>query len=191
MDHNNFYKTRKWNDFSFHKGTKLEEVTVINPSIYFEYRGEICTLYHSDFYDHLIPKGQKEEGVEFKHDRYSKSYKNVLRGLHWDDKTWKLVSCISGSIYLVVLDVREGSESFGIWESFILSNKTGCQILIPPGFANGHLVLEDESIFHYKMAYSGDYNDETKQHTVNWNDARFNIDWPISDPILSRRDREG
>ena len=189
MNHNLNYKNRKWNDFSISKGSKLKEVFVVNPSVYYEYRGEISTIYHSDYYDELIPISEREKGVRFKHDRYSKSFKNVLRGLHWDDKTWKLVSCFSGFIYLVVLDVREGSENYGVWESFIISEKTGCQILIPPGFANGHLVLEESSIFHYKMAYSGEYNDENAQKTIKWNDPKFKIDWPISNPILSPRDR--
>jgi dTDP-4-dehydrorhamnose 3,5-epimerase len=51
--------------------------------------------------------------------------------------------------------------------------------------------MEDDSIFSYKMAYEGEYNDENKQHTIVWNDSRFNIDWPNDNPILSKRDRNG
>ena len=78
---------------------------IIQPSVYHEHRGEISTTYHSDYYDRLIPIKEKR-GSKFKHDRYSKSEEGVLRGLHWDDKTWKMVSCLHGKIYLVVLDVR-------------------------------------------------------------------------------------
>ena len=109
--------------------------------------------------------------------------------MHYDDKTWKLVSCIHGKIYLVVLDVRQYSTTYGKWESFILSPETNTQVLIPPNFANGHFVMEDDSIFYYKMAYQGEYNDENKQKTIVFNNPKFNIDWPVQSPILSKRDR--
>ena len=127
--------------------------------------------------------------MQFKHDRYSKSKYGVLIGLHYDDKTWKLVNCIHGKIYLVVLDVRTHSTTYGKWESFILSPETGTQVLIPPMFANGHFVMEDNSIFYYKMAYKGEYNDENAQKTIVFNNPKFNIDWPVQSPILSKRDR--
>lgn len=189
LGHSLYYKERKWNSFHFHHGTILPKVKVIHPSIYHEVRGSISTTYHSDYYDQLLP--DKVDKILFKHDRYSKSQKGVLRGLHWDDKTWKLVSCIHGRIYLVVLNVSEGDSDFGKWESFILSPETGIQVLIPPYYANGHFVMEDDSIFSYKMAYQGDYNDETKQNTIVWNDSRFNIEWPTENPILSKRDKYG
>ena len=72
----------------------------------------------------MIPVEERKKGVEFKHDRYSKSHEGVLRGLHYDDKTWKLVSCLHGKIYLVVLDVRGGNTTtnpqYGSWETYIL-----------------------------------------------------------------------
>ena len=186
-----FYKERKWNDFHFYNGLVLPEVKIIQPSIYHEYRGSISTTYHSDFYDRLLPAIERADGLQFKHDRYSKSKFGVLRGLHWDEKTWKLISCLHGKIYLVVLDVREKQPNFGKWETFIIGPETGTQVLIPPYFANGHFVMEDDSLFHYKMAYKGEYNDENKQQTIVFNDKRFNIDWPIDNPILSKRDRNG
>ena len=133
----------------------------------------------------------RNDGLKFKHDRYSKSKKNVLRGLNYDDKTWKLVSCIHGKIYLVVLDVRPKQPNYGKWESFVISPETGTQVLIPPMFANGHFVMDDDSIFYYKMAYKGEYNDVANQQTIVFNDKRFNIDWPIENPILSKRDKYG
>ena len=102
-----FYKDRKWNDFHYYNGTVLPELKIVQPSIYHEYRGMITTTYHSDFYDKLLPANDRNEGLKFNHDRYSKSKINVLRGLHYDDKTWKLISCPHGKLYLVVLDLRE------------------------------------------------------------------------------------
>lgn len=186
-----FYKERSWNDFHFYNGSVLPNIKIVQPSTYHEYRGSITTTYHSDYYDRLLPANERNEGLQFKHDRYSKSKKNVLRGLHYDDKTWKLVSCIHGKIYLVVLDVREYSTTYGKWESFILSPETGTQVLIPPMFANGHFVMEDDSIFSYKMAYKNEFNDVENQKTIVFNDTRFNIDWPIKNPILSKRDSNG
>lgn len=186
-----FYKERDWNDFHFYNGSILPEVKIVQPSVYHEYRGSISTTYHSEYYDRLLPAVERNEGLEFKHDRYSKSKFGVLRGLHYDDKTWKLVSCIHGKIYLVVLDMREQQPNYGKWESFIISPETTTQVLIPPMFANGHFVMEDDSIFTYKMAYKGEYNDENKQKTVVFNDLRFGIDWPVQSPILSKRDRDG
>jgi dTDP-4-dehydrorhamnose 3,5-epimerase len=186
-----FYKERSWNDFHFYNGSVLPEVKIVQPSIYHEYRGSISTTYHSDYYDRLLPANERNGGLEFKHDRYSKSKMGVLRGLHYDEKTWKLVTCLHGKIYLVVLDMRPKQPNYGKWESFIISPETATQVLIPPMFANGHFVMEDNSIFHYKMAYEGEYNDENKQKTVVFNDKRFNIEWPVQSPILSKRDRDG
>lgn len=186
-----FYKERDWNDFHFYNGSVLPEVKIVQPSVYHEYRGSISTTYHKEYYDRILPANERNDGLEFKHDRYSKSKLGVLRGLHYDEKTWKLVSCIHGKIYLVVLDVRPDSSNFGKWESFIISPETTTQVLIPPMFANGHFVMEDDSIFTYKMAYKGEYNDETKQQTIVFNDSRFNIEWPVQSPILSKRDRNG
>ena len=186
-----FYKERDWNDFHFYNGSILPEVKIVQPSVYHEYRGSISTTYHSEYYDRLLPANERNDGLEFKHDRYSKSKLGVLRGLHYDEKTWKLVSCIHGKIYLVVLDMREQQPNYGKWESFIISPETTTQVLIPPMFANGHFVMEDDSIFTYKMAYKGEYNDENKQKTIVFNDSRFGIEWPVQSPILSKRDRDG
>jgi len=87
--------------------------------------------------------------------------------------------------------MREQQPNYGKWESFVISPETATQVLIPPMFANGHFVMEDDSIFTYKMAYKGEYNDENKQKTIVFNDSRFGIDWPVQSPILSKRDRNG
>jgi dTDP-4-dehydrorhamnose 3,5-epimerase len=179
------YKNKAWNNFDVaHLKSFDTEVPVYSPSVYREYRGEIFTTYHS--VDHpvhdLLPK---EANV---HGRFSRSYKGVLRGLHYDNKTWKLVQALVGEIYLIVLDVREGSPTYGKWESYIISERTRDQVLVPPGFANGHFALTD-CIFHYNLFYEGDYVDENKQGVIKWNDPKFNIEWPTDKPILQKRDR--
>ena len=179
------YKNATWQDVeTSYLKTFGNEVPVYTPSVYREYRGEIFTTYHSEA--HPVAVLLSDDAVV--HNRFSKSYAGVLRGLHYDDKTWKLVQALVGDIYLVVLDVRENSSTYGKWESYILSEKTRDQVLIPPGFANGHFALTD-CVFHYNLFYEGSYVDENKQGVIKWNDARFNIEWPSADPILQQRDR--
>ena len=113
--------------------------------------------------------------------------------MNYDKKTWKLLSCIHGKIYLVVLDVRGGSVNknpdYGKSESFILSPETGTQLLIPPMFAKGYYVMEDDSIMSYKMAYKGEFNNVDEQQTIRWDSDKFNMEWPCTTPILSKRDK--
>jgi len=179
------YKNTNWQDVEVsHLKTFGTDVPVYSPSVYREYRGEIFTTYHSKEHpvNSLLP------GSVNVHSRFSKSYAGVLRGLHYDNKTWKLVQALVGDIYLVVLDIREGSPTFGKWESYIISEKTRDQVLVPPGFANGHYALTD-CVFHYNLFYEGSYVDENKQEVVKWNDPAYNIEWPTTTPILQRRDR--
>jgi dTDP-4-dehydrorhamnose 3,5-epimerase len=123
--------------------------------------------------------------VEFVQDDISVSSRHVLRGLHGDQETWKLVSCLQGKFYLLVLNWDESSPQWGKWESFVLSDNNRLQVLIPPKFANGHLVLSDHAIFHYKQSTC--YN-RAAQFTLLWNDPKLKIWWPIKSPILSQRD---
>ena len=76
-------------------------------------------------------------------------------------------------------------------ETYILSQKTQTQVLIPPGFANGHYVMEKNSMFSYKMAYKGEFNDVDKQETIKLDSKKFNIEWPCTNPIISKRDKNG
>jgi len=179
------YKNNSWNYFekSYLK-TFNEEVPIYTPSVYREYRGEIFTTFHDQYH----PVMKLFSGDISIHSRFSKSYKNVLRGLHYDTKTFKLVQALVGDIYLVVLDVRPDSKTYGKWESYVITDKTRDQVLIPPGFANGHFALTD-CIFHYNLFYQGEYVDENKQGVIKYNDPKFNIEWPSDTPILQRRDK--
>jgi dTDP-4-dehydrorhamnose 3,5-epimerase len=179
------YKNHSWKNFEIsYLETFNKEVPIFSPSVYREFRGEIFTTFHSEYHpvSNLLPKNINI------HNRFSKSYKSVLRGLHYDFKTWKLVQAVVGEIYLVVLDLRENSNTYGKWESYIISEKTRDQILIPPGFANGHYALTD-CMFHYTLFYQGEYVDEKNQGVIKWNDSKYNIEWPTSNPILQRRDK--
>lgn len=155
---------------------------VIEPEWFEDHRGHYVETYNERDY--------QAQGitVHFVQDDYSISSRNVLRGLHGDTKTWKLVSCPIGKYYLVVVNYLEESPLFGKWESFILSDTNKRQVLIPPGHGNGHLILSEFAIFNYKQS---EYYDPSSQFSLLWNDPRFGIWWPIKNPILSRRDELG
>ena len=143
-----------------------------------DYRGDLYTIWKDDDFD-----------LNFNHDKVSTSRKHVLRGIHGDNKSWKLVTCLYGEIYFVLVDNRESSDTFIQWDSMILSDRNRKQVLIPPGVGNGFLVLSDHSVFHYKWSYEGEYADVDEQFTIKWNDPMVGIEWPINNPILSRRDK--
>jgi dTDP-4-dehydrorhamnose 3,5-epimerase len=158
----------------------LNGIQIIKNDTFYDHRGSLYTIYNSkDISNNLI----------FNHDKISRSKKNVLRGLH-ADKSWKLITCIYGSIQLVVVNYDKNHEQYLKWQSFIINSedKIKISILVPPGFLNGHLVLSDEAIFHYKWSYDGKYPDIDEQISVKWNDPKINIIWKIENPILSKRD---
>jgi len=107
----------------------------------------------------------------------SKLRKNVLRGLHGDSTTWKLIDCPQGIIYVAVVNCNPYDKNFGQWEGIYLDqqeSRVGKQILVPPMFGLGHVVLSDEAIFHYKQ--STYYNlKNNPQFTHRYDDSRFNI----------------
>jgi dTDP-4-dehydrorhamnose 3,5-epimerase len=182
------YKEKKWDEWEVsYLKTFGSDVPIFTPSVYREYRGEIFTTFHSEKHPVLKSVQYGLNDINF-HCKFSKSHKGVLRGLHYDDKSWKLIQAIVGEIYLVVLDVRESSSTNGKWESYLLSDKTRDQVLVPPGFANGHYAVTD-SMFYYNYFYQGEYVDEHKQGVIKWNDSKFNIEWPTDKPILQKRDR--
>jgi dTDP-4-dehydrorhamnose 3,5-epimerase len=148
---------------------------------FMDHRGKYVEIFNEGLY------GEDCRNISFVQDDISKSYKNVLRGLHGDAETWKLITCLHGEIYFVVLDARDDSPTKDRWQSFILNDQNYRQVLVPPGCANGHLVLSDSAIFHYKQSTYYSKN----QFTVKWNDPKYKIWWPITNPILSRRDELG
>ena len=169
-------------EYNFDKN--LNDVATINPYVFYDHRG--CYVETFNKKDYSAFKEQSGEAIEFVQDDISVSHKNTLRGLHGDHVTWKLVQCLAGSILLAVVDMRKKSDSYLSWKTFLLNDKNRTQILIPPGFANGHLCLSDTCIFSYKQ--STYYEGQEKQFTVKWNEPSVGIFWPIDNPTLSYRD---
>lgn len=164
--------------------TNLENVLLFKPVKYEDFRGLNIELFNKKEYSQAIYDKINKE-VNFIKDNIAVSSKNVLRGIHGDSKTWKLMSCLEGSIYVVIVNCNEKSPHFGKWESFDLSEKNMHQVLVPPNYGNAHLVLSDKAIFYYKWS---EYYDRSAQFSIRWNDPRFNIKWPIEKPRLSERD---
>lgn len=163
--------------------TKLDGVLLLKPPTMFEdFRGTYVEIYNKALYEEAGIK------INFVQDDISTSSRHILRGIHGDGETWKLVSCLYGKFYLVVVNWDVNSKQYGQWESFVLSDRNRQQVLIPPKFGNGHLVLSEEAIFHYKQ---NTYYNPKGQFTLLWNDPDLNIWWPIKTPILSKRDEFG
>ena len=132
---------------------------------------------------------KKRYNIDFNHDKFSLSKKNVLRGFHGDKKSYKLISCVYGKIFFVIINNIPSSSEYLKYSTMILTPKNRLQILIPPNFLTGHLVLSKESVLHYKFSYKGTYPDVKQQISMKWNDFRVKIPWPIKNPILSVRDK--
>ena len=162
--------------------TKLDGVLLIKLGIFKDQRGEYVETYNQSLYR---KKGIK---VNFIQDDISISKKKVLRGIHGDKLTWKLVSCLRGKFYLVIVNCDKSSAKFGKWQSFVLTEKDKFQVLVPPNHGVAHLALSDKIIFNYKQST---YYNPSIQFTYKWNDPRFKIRWPIKNPILSKRDSLG
>ena len=157
---------------------KVDGVKVISPDVHTDYRGDLWTIWKDGDFD-----------LDFNHDKISTSRHNVLRGIHGDYKSWKLVTCLYGSMYFVVVDNRPKSNSFIKWDSMILDDRNRNQVLIPPGVGNGHYILSDHAVFHYKWSYDGDYPDVDDQFTIKWDDQIIGVNCPSDTPILSERDK--
>ena len=172
-------------EFNFEK-TEIIGVYKINYSANEELRGNIWTTFKKGF---LSKKSDIPE-IEFVHDKFSVSNFNVFRGFHGDHKSYKLVTCVFGSIEQFVLDWRIGSASFGQIYKIEMSRNNLVSILIPPGCGNAYHVKSEQAVYHYKLSYSGEYIDADQQFTVKWYDPKIKNNFGKNfDPITSERDK--
>jgi dTDP-4-dehydrorhamnose 3,5-epimerase len=129
--------------------------------------------------------------VTFVQDNYSRSVKNVLRGLHYQiqQPQGKLVRVVQGRVFDVAVDIRQSSPTFGRWVGEILSAENKRQMWVPEGFAHGFVVLSDTAECLYKT--TGYYAPENER-CIAWNDQTIGIQWPIDgEPVLSAKDQQG
>ena len=157
----------------------FKDIKIINNKNFKDFRGLLWTSWK---------KGNFKK-IKFNHDKFSLSKRKTLRGFHCDFKSWKMITSVYGRFLLVLVNMKKKSKNYLKHKKLIIDHKKPTLILIPPYYANGHLCLSDECVFHYKWSYKGKYVDATKQKSYRWNDPKLNIKWSISNPILSRRDK--
>lgn len=163
--------------------TPIRDLFIIQPDVFQDTRGYFQETFNSQRF--------REHGIltEFVQDNESKSQKGVLRGLHFQKPPYaqaKLVRVIKGAVIDVAVDIRKGSPSYGKHYAVELSERNKTMMLVPEGFAHGFVVLEDETIFSYKC--SNFYN-KPAEDAILWSDPDLAINWGISNPILSEKDR--
>ena len=165
--------------------TSIEGLLIIKPKVFEDDRGYFMESYKDSFIKESFPD------IHFIQDNESKSSYGVLRGLHFQKPPFeqtKLVRVIQGEVLDVAVDLRKDSETYGKWESIILSGENKKQFLVPKGFAHGFVVLSDTAIFSYKVdnIYAPDYDSG-----IIYNDQDLNIDWRLlkDDIIISEKDK--
>lgn len=163
--------------------TSLEDCVIIKPEVFGDERGFFLETFQAKRYSEIAGIS-----TSFVQDNYSRSSKNVLRGLHFQKTKpqGKLVRVVKGEVYDVAVDIRLNSSTFGQWEGVILSEENKNQFWVPPGFAHGFVVLSESADFEYKCT---EYYDPSDEESLLWNDPSLKIPWPIESPKLSEKDK--
>ena len=166
--------------------TDLKGLFVIQPQVFEDSRG-----YFFESFNQKEFKNNTGLNINFLQDNQSKSSKNVLRGLHFQNpphQQGKLVRVLNGSVLDIAVDIRKKSTTYGQHFKIILSKNDFKMLYIPEGFAHGFLTLEDNTIFSYKCT---DFYHKEAEDCIIWNDVDLDIDWGIKEPIISEKDQHG
>ncbi len=164
--------------------TPFNGLCVIRPKIFKDERG----LFFESFNEN---KMSFFKGINFVQENQSVSSKHVLRGLHFQKPPFaqgKLIRVVKGSVLDVVVDLRKNEETFGQHFSICLTQDDHAMLWVPKGFAHGFISLEDDTTFLYKCS---EYYHPDSEVTLLWNDPLLAIDWGVSDPLISSKDRVG
>lgn len=165
----------------------IKDVILITPRVFEDERGFFLESFREDRF--------AAAGItaKFVQDNHSASVRGVLRGLHYQiqQAQGKLVRCVAGEIYDVVVDLRRSSPTFGRWVAVTLSARNKQMLWVPPGFAHGVYMLSERAELLYKTS---DYYAPQHERSLLWNDPALDIPWPLVDgvnPILSKKDADG
>ncbi|REK55423.1 MAG: dTDP-4-dehydrorhamnose 3,5-epimerase [Thermobacillus sp.] len=163
--------------------TMLPGAKLIEPAVFGDHRGFFMESYNEEVF--------RRHGIthKFVQDNHSLSVEaGVLRGLHYQlnpKAQTKLIRVTAGAIYDVIVDIRQGSPTYGKWQGFILSSANKRQLLVPKGFAHGFCTLVPNTEVQYKV---DEFYSPEHDRGIAWNDPSLGIDWPTSAPILSEKD---
>ena len=160
--------------------TEIPDLALIEPAVHGDERGFFVETFRRSWVDELGLE------VEFVQQNHSRSGAGVLRGIHMQAGQAKLVRCARGRIWDVAVDLRLGSTTYLRWEGYELSDENHRQLFIPDGFGHGFCVLGDGADVAYQLS---SYYDPELETGIAWDDPEIGIEWPISDPVLSERDR--
>ena len=162
--------------------TRLEGVVALEPDAHGDDRGFLVETFRADEW------AKAGIGLDFVQENHSRSVKDTLRGVHFQTSPGqaKLVSCTRGRIWDIAVDLRRDSPTYREWEGFELDDETHRQLLVPVGFGHGFCVLSDEADVVYKLS---SYYDPATETGIAWDDPDINVEWPVSDPLLSERDK--
>ncbi len=156
----------------------------IEPKVFGDARGFFLETWNEQQY--------REAGLDlrFVQDNISSSRRGTLRGLHFQNprSQGKLVWVIEGEVFDVAVDLRRSSPTFGRWHGLNLSGQNRLQFYIPTGFAHGFAVLSETALFAYKCTEFYSPQDEL---TLCWDDPDVGVKWPLNDPVLSEKDKQG
>jgi len=157
------------------------EVLLVEPDVFPDARGFFIETYHAEKYT------QQGLPVEFLQDNHSRSVGGVLRGLHYqlNRPQGKLVRVVTGEVFDVAVDIRQGSPLFGKWVGAVLSEENQQQMYIPPGFAHGYCTLSAQADFLYKCT---DLYVPGDEYGIAWDDPDIAVEWPQLDYLLSDKD---
>jgi dTDP-4-dehydrorhamnose 3,5-epimerase len=162
--------------------TEIEDLVLVEPEVHGDERGFLVETFREHAWRGL--------GVEtqFVQENQSRSTAGTLRGLHFQTSPGqaKLVRCLRGRIWDVAVDLRRGSPTFREWEGHELDDEHHRQLFVPVGFAHGFCVLSDVADVAYKLS---SYYEPESEGAIAWDDPDVAVEWPISDPRLSERDR--
>lgn len=164
--------------------TELPGVLILEPRVFQDDRGWFAETYNRRRFHEA---GLRQDFVQ---DNHSRSIRGALRGLHYQlqHPQGKLCRVVRGEVWDVAVDLRGGSPTFGRWTGVTLSEANRRQIYVPPGFAHGFCVLSETADFLYKCT---DFYYPEHERTLIWDDPTLSITWPIQEPLLSDKDRQG
>jgi dTDP-4-dehydrorhamnose 3,5-epimerase len=161
---------------------KNQIIKIIRLKYFKDFRGSFVETFN-------FKKYKQKYNIFFVQDDLSTSKKNVLRGFHGDNKTWKLLSCVKGKVQFAFINNNCRSKNYKDNFDITLAEDDHVQILVPPKFGTAYLVLSDQASIHYKQ--STYYKLKNKQFTINYKSKCLKFKWKSKKFILSKRDRKG